>query len=173
MKKQMILGLLSLTAATSAFASGGQYMNCTTKDGNLVVAFSFDYEEGQSGSDTNMPVAQHLDGEVNLNDAKNQSIGALEPVTSAFYGYYRYETKTGQALPPKLHVSFKSDKGSVINIDASGPAQNGTGAQSAYFAPMTGKLTLIVREKGNKDEAALAKIGDLRSVDVDCQADTD
>ena len=156
MKKQVILGLLSLVVATSAYASGSAYMNCTV--GSTVVAINLNEEA--KGPDT-------ASGDVSIQDSKGNELGTLASASNDNYGTYVYADNNGNPVENTVKISFKGKNGSVVNIQASGPKGKG---QGSVGGPMGGRMTLVVHG-ADADQTGLKNFSALRSVPVTCQYD--
>ena len=158
MKKQIVLSLLALSAATSAFASGSPVVNCSIPGSKLHIHVGL--TERDNNSDTtymtdvsSVAIADDsykLDNELTSAD-KNANLGS-------YFNKSEKEGNTTKVVVERVKVRIKSTEGSVIAIDAS---------DNGGKSDMEGTMTVVLRGK----DANSTELKDLRSVRASCAYD--
>lgn len=158
MKKNIVLSLLALTAASSAFASGSPVLNCDVP-GNKDLGIAVALDEHDNNTDTSYTA--DVDG-ASLQSNDGKITVDLEPAAKgAQQGYYisksQKDGNTTKTVFEKAKVRIKTADGSVLVVDA-----QGNGGKDG----MEATLTLVLRGK-----EAVDGLKDLRSVKTNCSYD--
>jgi hypothetical protein len=156
MKKQIVLGLLALTSATSAFASGSPVVYCNIP-GNSDRTIYVGLTERDNNTDTSYMTDV---SSVDVQDSKGKLDNSLAPAdkNANLGSYFSKSVKDGtntKVVAERLKIRLKSVEGSVIAVDASG-----NGGKDG----MEATLTVVLRGK----DANGADLKDLRGVKTTC-----